>query len=51
MSNKTTYNVDAYHKHNPVKKDIFLLKSEAEEILLKVSELKDMVENSEIGTG
>ncbi len=48
---RTTYNVDAYEKHQKetVKESRWLTKPESQKILLKISELKDMLDNKEIG--
>ena len=48
---RTTYNIDAFKRHQEhrLKESIVLNKTEQHEILKCVSELKDMLDNNELG--
>ena len=47
---RTTYNIDAFNTHQAsIKESITLDKKEQHEILTYISELKDMLDNNEIG--
>lgn len=48
---RTTYNIDAFkqHQEHRVKESIVLNKKEQQDILKHISELKDMLDNNELG--
>lgn len=49
-TNRTTYNIDAFERHQKpsLKENYSLNKQEAEEILIHLSKLKDMLDNEEL---
>ena len=48
---RTTYNIDAFNQHQSsrLKEAVVLNKKDQQEILKHISELKDMLDNNEIG--
>ncbi len=50
MEARTTYNIDAYERHQESRcKPISLSKDECQKILKSISKLKDMSDNGELG--